>query len=110
MSETLSSTIHDLARFVDAHPENVEACMELGRLKRERLVAFESLVESQAVELSERVSEQLRAEDSPLSLSVQYRGACVLYQSIMSLLRRNRALKARLRLALAERKEVKVYG
>ncbi|MBR9703439.1 hypothetical protein GOV10_05340 [Candidatus Woesearchaeota archaeon] len=106
MTDALSRTIHDLVRFVDDHPENLEARSELARLKHERRVAIESLVEGQAVELSRLVSEQVDSEDSPLSLSAQYRGACALYQAIMNLVVRNRSLKARLREEMKKNKQV----
>ncbi|MBR9703436.1 hypothetical protein GOV10_05325 [Candidatus Woesearchaeota archaeon] len=108
MTDALSRTIHDLVRFVDDHPENLEARAELARLKHERRVAVESLVEGQAVELARLVSEQVDLEDSPLCLSAQYRGACSLYQAIISLLARNRVLKARLREEMKKRKETKL--
>lgn len=107
MTDVLSKTIHDLARFIDTHPENLEARSELARLKHERRVAFESMVEGQSLELVRLVSEQVDLEDSPLCLSAQYRGACGLYKAIMSLVDRNRVLKARLRKELKKNKEIK---
>lgn len=105
--DALCETIHDLRRFVDAHPDNKEAVEELARLELDWSKAVDSLLENQGRQLARLVSEQVDVEAAPLSLAAKYRGACAIYKAVNDLLLRNRELKAALRDELARRKKVR---